>query len=60
MPSKGFPEARGVSCILSIPEEDVDVSREQATAVFRIFQEILTNVARHSKAGKVWVRLDAQ
>jgi signal transduction histidine kinase len=55
-----FQRRSGVSCILSIPEEDVDVSREQATAVFRIFQEILTNVARHSKAGKVWVHLDVQ
>jgi two-component system, NarL family, sensor histidine kinase UhpB len=50
----------GVLCTLNITEEDVDLSREQATAVFRIFQEILTNVARHSKAGKIWVHLDAQ
>jgi PAS domain S-box-containing protein len=58
--AKDFQRRSGVSCILNIPEEDVDVSREQATAVFRIFQEILTNVARHSKAGKVWVYLDVQ
>ena len=45
---------RGV-VLVDIPEEDLDVSREQATAFFRIFQEIITNVARHSKAGKVWV-----
>ena len=45
---------------LNIPEEDLDVSREQATAFFRIFQEIITNVARHSKAGKVWVHLELQ
>lgn len=58
--AKDFQRRSGVSCILSVPEEDVDVSREQSTAVFRIFQEILTNVARHSKAGKVWVHLDVQ
>lgn len=30
-----------------------------ATALFRILQEALTNVVRHAKAGRVWVRLAA-
>jgi PAS domain S-box-containing protein len=30
--------------------ENVDLSREQSTAVFRIFQEALTNILRHSQA----------
>jgi PAS domain S-box-containing protein len=55
-----FQRRSGVSCVLQITEADLDVGREQATAVFRIFQEILTNVARHSKAEKIWVNLDAQ
>jgi signal transduction histidine kinase len=38
----------------------LDLSREQATAFFRIFQEILTNVARHAKAERVWVNLESQ
>ncbi len=58
--AKDFQRRSGVLCILSIPEEDLDVSREQATAFFRIFQEIITNVARHSKAGKVWINLEVQ
>jgi len=28
-----------------------------ATAVFRIFQEILSNVARHARASRVWIRI---
>jgi signal transduction histidine kinase len=28
-----------------------------AIAVFRIFQEILSNVARHARAGRVWIRI---
>jgi PAS domain S-box-containing protein len=55
-----FQRRSGVSCILNIPEEDLELSRDQATAFFRIFQEILTNVARHSQAGKIWVSLEAR
>jgi len=29
-----------------------------AIAVFRIFQEVLSNVARHANAGRVWIRID--
>ena len=58
--AKDFQRRSGVLCILNVPQEDLDVSREQATAFFRIFQEILTNVARHSKAGKVWVHLEVR
>ncbi len=35
--------------------ETVDLNRESATAVFRIFQEILTNVLRHSQATAIQV-----
>ena len=58
--AKDFQKRSGVLCILDITEEDLDVGREQATAVFRIFQEIVTNIARHSKAEKVWIHLHAQ
>ena len=30
--------------------EDIDLNREQSTAVFRIFQEALTNILRHAEA----------
>jgi signal transduction histidine kinase len=58
--AEDFQRRSGVSCAINVPEEDLDLSREQATAFFRIFQEILTNIARHSKAGKVWVHLEVQ
>jgi len=58
--AKDFQKRSGVLCTLNIIEEDLDLSREQATAIFRIFQEILTNVARHSKAEKLWVDLDVR
>jgi signal transduction histidine kinase len=33
---------------------------EQATAVFRVFQEILSNVARHARATRVQIRMAEQ
>lgn len=35
----------------------MDPDAERSTAVFRIFQELLTNVARHANATRVQVRL---
>jgi PAS domain S-box-containing protein len=37
--------------------ETAEVSRDRATAVFRIFQEVLTNVLRHSQATNIYIRL---
>jgi two-component system, NarL family, sensor histidine kinase UhpB len=41
-----------------LPKEEINLSREKATAVFRIFQEALTNTARHSNASKVRIILE--
>ncbi|MCU0969694.1 MAG: PAS domain-containing sensor histidine kinase [Rubrivivax sp.] len=41
-----------------VPAGAVAPQGGQATAVFRIFQEILSNVARHARARRVWVRID--
>ena len=38
--------------------DTADVSRDGATAVFRIFQEVLTNVLRHSRANNISVKLE--
>ena len=35
--------------------DNAEVSRDGATAVFRIFQEVLTNVLRHSRAKNIYV-----
>jgi signal transduction histidine kinase len=58
--AKEFEQRAGVVSIVRITEEDLELSREQATAFFRIFQEILTNVARHARAQRVWVNLELQ
>jgi PAS domain S-box-containing protein len=43
-------------CIL--PKEELILNREKATAVFRIFQEALTNIVRHSNASRVKIILE--
>jgi two-component system sensor histidine kinase UhpB len=48
-----FQERTGITCHVTIPEPPPDLSLDAATAVFRIFQEALTNVARHAEAKEV-------
>jgi signal transduction histidine kinase len=55
--AKEFQKRTGIRCRASLPPEtklDMDVS----TTMFRIFQEILTNVARHSRATRVDIELE--
>jgi signal transduction histidine kinase len=51
--ARDFQTRTGVRCNVSLPDGDIALERDQATAVFRIFQEVLTNVARHAKATRV-------
>jgi PAS domain S-box-containing protein len=58
--ARDFEARSGVSCVIRVLEEDLRLSRDQSTALFRIFQESLTNVARHAQATKVWVNLSEE
>ena len=54
--AKEFQKRTGIRCRAKLPAEvkfDIDIS----TTMFRIFQEILTNVARHSRATRVDIEL---
>jgi len=48
----------GIGCRLQNNGYEPDLSRDQATALFRIFQELLTNIIRHAEASDVVVRLE--
>jgi len=52
-----FQNRTGIECKLTLKSKDIALEPERATAVFRIFQEALTNIARHANATKVKVSL---
>jgi signal transduction histidine kinase len=53
-----FEQRTGIECELSLPDHDgVRVSGPAVTAIYRIVQEALTNVARHANASRVELRL---
>lgn len=51
-----FTERSGIACELFLDEKEPDTQKLQL-AMFRIIQEALTNVLRHSKADKVSIEL---
>jgi signal transduction histidine kinase len=53
-----FGQRTGIRCRVQTNGE-IALEREQSTAVFRIFQEALTNVIRHASAKTVTVRLNS-
>jgi signal transduction histidine kinase len=55
--SQEFQRRTGISCVLTVIPQEVLTDQERSTALFRIFQETLTNVARHSFARKVSIHL---
>lgn len=53
-----FTARTGIQCRVTLPARNVNLDHEKATAVFRVFQETLTNVARHSHATAVEICLE--
>jgi PAS domain S-box-containing protein len=52
-----FERRTRVRCECRLPDDEIPLNPEGATALFRILQETLTNTARHSRATKVRVGL---
>jgi PAS domain S-box-containing protein len=53
-----FQARTGIACVFTSNLQDVNLELERSTAVFRIFQETLTNVARHAQATRVETSLN--
>ncbi len=52
-----FELRTGIKCIYKVPEKKLPLNNERSTTLFRILQEALVNVARHSRASIVNVEL---
>jgi PAS domain S-box-containing protein len=52
-----FQKRTGIACELSLGSQEIDLDQERSTAIFRIFQETLTNISRHASATKAIVNL---
>jgi len=58
--SRRFQERTGMACEFRLPETEPSVSTEVSNALFRIFQECLTNIVRHAHATKIEVALEIE
>jgi two-component system sensor histidine kinase UhpB len=56
--AEDFQTRTGIPCEARIEREDGLADNERATAVYRIVQETLTNVARHAGATRVEITMD--
>lgn len=52
--AQSFTQRHGVPCHLSL-DESIELGEPHATAIFRIVQESLANVAKHAGARQAWV-----
>ena len=56
--AREFSERTGIPCELVVGMEELALDRESATELFRIYQEMLTNVARHAHATRVEIHME--
>ena len=55
--AEDFEKLTNIKCSLSLPKAEIVLEKNKSTAIFRIFQEALTNIARHSQATKTAISL---
>ena len=56
--ARRFQERHGIACAAAVPAAVSGLEPAATTALFRIFQECLTNVARHAQASRVDAALE--
>ena len=57
--AKQFAKMAQLDCRVDL-DEDIDIDQDYSTVLFRVFQELLTNVVRHAQADTVQISLKEQ
>jgi PAS domain S-box-containing protein len=52
-----FERRTGIRCEITLPGEEITLGHDRSTAVFRICQEALTNIALHAQATKAIIKV---
>ena len=55
--AREFEKQAAIPCQLICNKKEIELSTEQASALFRIFQESLNNISKHAHASRVTVNL---
>ena len=55
---KEFSKRMGISCEFVCSPDEIDLDLEFSTALFRIFQETLTNISKHAAASHVAISIE--
>jgi PAS domain S-box-containing protein len=57
---ENFSQRTGMECELAIGSDHLQVSKAQASAIFRIVQESLTNIAKHARATRAEIAIERE
>ena len=58
--AREFEKQMGIAVVMRCPDKNLELEPDHASALFRIFQEALTNIAKHAGATRVTVSLRRQ
>jgi signal transduction histidine kinase len=58
--AREFEKQAGIACVFHASDNQIELDPDHAIALFRIFQEALTNIAKHAAATRVTVNLRRQ
>jgi len=56
--AKEFTDRTGILCQVSCDTDDIPLDADLSVAIFRIFQETLTNISKHAQAKNIQVKLE--